>query len=57
MKTLKITLLLVAVVCLTVSFTSTKTSTKDDVTTMQKDTSSYDKLVVNQKKKKAIQQG
>ena len=51
MKTLKITLLLLAVVLLTVSGSSNDVVTNDDVNTYQKDSSNYDLLALQKKRR------
>ncbi|GGI55873.1 hypothetical protein [Winogradskyella haliclonae] len=57
MKTLKITLLLVAVVVLTVSVVSKDAVAQEEKITYKKDNSNYDLLVLNKKKRQVEQQG
>lgn len=51
MKTLKITLLMLAVVVLTVSGSSSDVVAKEEVNTYKKDNSNFDLLAVNKKKR------
>ncbi|WP_456441886.1 hypothetical protein [Psychroserpens sp.] len=57
MKTLKITFLLLSVVLLTVSGQSSDTVTADEANTYEQNTSNYDQLVLNKKRKALGQQG
>ncbi|WP_299117801.1 hypothetical protein [uncultured Winogradskyella sp.] len=57
MKALKISLLLVAVVVLTVSVVSKDAVTQEEKITYKKDNSNFDLLAVNKKKRQVQQQG